>query len=129
MAIPKPYTQEETEEYFNALRTQTQTQKEVKVSKDKKSPRVSVLQQANEIIYGDREQTYGSPDKNLVTIAQYWSTHLRSKYDQPIALTVDDVTVMMMQLKIARLATSPKHEDSLVDICGYAALADRCNNL
>lgn len=95
----------------------------------KKDSKASVLQQANEIIYGEREQTYGSPDKNLVTIASYWSTHLSAKYQQNIQLTIDDVTVMMMQLKIARLATSPKHEDSLVDICGYAALADRCNQL
>lgn len=94
-----------------------------------KERRISVLEQANEIIYGDREQTYGNPAVNLSTIAAYWSTHLSAKYQQNIQLTTDDVTVMMMQLKIARLATSPKHEDSLVDICGYAALADRCNNL
>lgn len=95
----------------------------------KKEAKVSVLQQANEIIYGDREQTYGNPAVNLSTIASYWSTHLSAKYQQNIQLTTDDVTVMMMQLKIARLANSPKHEDSLVDICGYAALADRCNQL
>jgi hypothetical protein len=89
----------------------------------------SVLEQAHEVIYGEREQIYGAPDKNLKVIASYWSTHLTAKLGIPVAVTVDDVSVMMMQLKIARLANSPKHEDSLVDICGYAALADRCNKL
>ena len=31
---------------------------------------LSVLQEAHKIIYGDREQTYGHPDKNLKTISK-----------------------------------------------------------
>ncbi len=87
----------------------------------------SVLAQAQDIIYGDREQTYGSPDKNLKLIAAYWTEHLNAAKRTKIELSIDDVCVMMMLLKTARLANTPKHTDSLVDICGYAALADRCN--
>lgn len=86
---------------------------------------VSVLQEANEIIYGDREKTYGAPNKNLNMIADYWSVHLSSKYDVDIQLTPDDVCGMMILMKQARLANDPTHRDSLVDICGYSALQER----
>jgi len=33
---------------------------------------------------------------------------------------------MMVLLKGARLANDPNHHDSVVDICGYAALIERC---
>jgi hypothetical protein len=90
---------------------------------------MNVLQEAEQIIYGDRETTYGSPDKNLKVIASYWTTHLNASYGKNLSLTVDDVCVMMMLLKQARLANSPKHRDSLVDVVGYAALKDRCDQL
>ena len=34
------------------------------------SEKVSVLEEAHKIIYGDREKTYGKPSKNLQTIAE-----------------------------------------------------------
>lgn len=83
----------------------------------------SICAEAEEIIYGDREQTYGSPDKNLQQIASYWSAHL------DVDVTIDDVCIMMMLLKLARLKTTPEHRDSKVDLCGYAALMDRCQQL
>jgi hypothetical protein len=89
----------------------------------------TALEQAQVIIYGDREQAYGSPDKNLKVIAEYWTTHLNAAYGKNLRLTVDDVCGMMVLLKQARLANSPKHEDSLVDLIGYAALKDRCDRL
>lgn len=86
-----------------------------------------ILEEAHTVIYGDREATYGDPGKNLRNIAAYWTTYLRSKdllgpEDQ---LTYDDVANMMVLLKIARLGNSPLHRDSMVDACGYLALADR----
>lgn len=84
----------------------------------------SVLDEANTIIYGDREKTYGNPSKNLDCIAQMWNSYLESVGDRP--LTNKDVAVMMVLLKAARLANDPKHRDSVVDICGYAALVERC---
>jgi hypothetical protein len=87
----------------------------------------TALAEAHNVIYGDREQNYGDPGKNLRTIANYWTNHLNAKYGQINPLTPDDVCVMMVLLKQARLATSPKHRDSIVDTIGYAALADRIN--
>ena len=102
-----------------------------KVSTAPKEPTVplTMLQRAHEIIYGDREQTYGSPDKNLQTIADYWSTHLSNQLNEKIVLTCADVCEMMILLKVARLGNNPTHADSLLDIAGYAALQDRIQNM
>lgn len=79
----------------------------------------NILDEAATIISGDREQTYGHPDANLTVIAGMWSAYLSSP------ITVNDVCVMMVLLKAARLKNSPEHRDSLVDLCGYAALMER----
>jgi hypothetical protein len=84
----------------------------------------SVLKEAQTIIYGDREKTYGHPAKNLEAIATMWNAYLKSVGDR--ALVEQDVCVMMVLLKGARLANDPSHRDSVVDICGYAALIERC---
>ena len=84
----------------------------------------SVLKEAQTIIYGDREKTYGHPSKNLRAIASMWNAYLKSVGDRE--LDAQDVCVMMVLLKGARLANDPSHRDSVVDICGYAALIERC---
>lgn len=85
-----------------------------------------ILEEAHGIIYGEREQTYGDPGKNLRIIADYWNTYLISKgFDFLEGLDYDDVCNMMVLLKVARLGNTPLHRDSMVDACGYLALADR----
>jgi translation initiation factor 2 alpha subunit (eIF-2alpha) len=88
-----------------------------------KAPKENVLSEAHRIIYGDREKTYGSPSKNLRVIAEMWNAYLGNE----ICLTAQDVCVMMILLKAARLKNTPGHRDSTVDICGYAALIERCD--
>lgn len=92
------------------------------MSEEKK---LSVLEEAHKIIYGDREKTYGRPSKNLETIAKVWQAYLDARGDAPLAHK--DVAVMMILLKAARLANDQGHRDSVVDICGYAALIERCD--
>lgn len=96
----------------------------------------SVLEEAQKIIYGDREKTYGKPSKNLETIGKMWSAYVNSAsvplFDKDGAQTelvfdAKDVAVMMVLLKAARLANDQSHRDSVVDICGYAALIERCD--
>lgn len=81
----------------------------------------NVLEEAQRIIYGDREKTYGHPAKNLTTTASFWGEYLGTQ------ITAKDVCVMMMLLKIARLRNDINHRDSVVDTCGYAALIERCD--
>lgn len=85
----------------------------------------TILEEAQEIIYGDREKTYGRPERNLTAIAEMWNAYLANSNGS--AITAHDVCMMMMLLKIARQANAYKR-DNLVDACGYAALADRLEN-
>ena len=87
---------------------------------------MSVLEEAKEIIYGDREKTYGHPAKNLEAIAELWHTYLMNMKNPKIS--AKDVAVMMILLKAARLGNDIAHRDSIVDICGYAALIERCDD-
>lgn len=84
----------------------------------------SVLKDAYQIVHGDREQTYGDAGKNFRTIAAYWNTHILAAKSIEARLTEEDVCGMMILLKQARLANSPGHRDSLVDIVGYTELND-----
>lgn len=80
--------------------------------------RTHVLETANNLITGDREKDYGSPKLNFQNIADRWSQHVG------VPLEGYQVALMMADLKIARMATTHlPHDDSFVDICGYAALA------
>jgi hypothetical protein len=54
-----------------------------------------------------------------------WNAYMRAKSDQDI--TPKDVAALMMLVKVARFANDPTHRDNLVDICGYAALVERCD--
>lgn len=86
---------------------------------------MNVLQEANKIIFGDREATYGPPLVHFEIVAEFWRLFLERKHNVQIALLPDDVTTMMVLLKVARLMHTPSHRDTLVDIAGYAGLMDR----
>jgi hypothetical protein len=90
---------------------------------------VNVLEEAQDIIYGDREKTYGKPSKNLTCIAEMWAAYLTNRfgYEDTLGLNAKDVAVMMTLLKCARLANTPGHRDSLVDGAAYLALVERCD--
>lgn len=106
---------------------------EVTKGREAKRPRmkakVSVLEEAQSIIYGDREKTYGHPAKNLKTIANMWTAYMNNLDDGNFNLTAKDVAAMMMLVKVARFANDPSHRDNLVDVCGYAALIERCDEV
>ena len=92
-------------------------------------PKVSILEEAQTIIYGDREKTYGHPAKNLKTIANMWNAYMNNMDDGNFTITAKDVAAMMMLVKVARFANDPSHRDNLVDVCGYAALIERCDEV
>lgn len=77
--------------------------------------RSQILDTAKTIVNGARQENYGSPESNFANIARYWSTYLNKKVE------AYDVAAMMVLMKVARLQNKPDHEDSWVDICGYAA--------
>lgn len=88
------------------------------------SPSSTFLDEAAQIVYGDREQTYGDPAKNLRHIAAQWQLFLRQKYEIDVNITAEDVCYMMTDLKKCRQMNQFKR-DNLVDGIGYLALIER----
>lgn len=84
----------------------------------------NILREAEAIIYGDREETYGHPAKNLESIARFWTGYLKQKYGLEAPLNPEDVCWMMALLKMSRQMNSHKR-DNLVDAAGYLALIER----
>lgn len=80
-----------------------------------KKNREDFLETVRNIVCRDRESSYGEPENNFGSIARFWSAYLDMR------ITEQDVAVLMMLLKIARLKRTPEHEDSITDIAGYAA--------
>ena len=78
----------------------------------------SILEEAMECTSGDRRRDYAHPLPNHQRIAAYWNAHLHSVGIEGV-LTPADVALMMILLKVARQARTPKR-DNLVDIAGYA---------
>lgn len=78
--------------------------------------REDLLDVAKEITKGHREEHYGSPEDNFQNIANLWSTYLHDK-----VISAEDVAVMMILMKAARLKSDITHVDSWIDIAGYAA--------
>ena len=77
--------------------------------------RANCLKKADECVNGKREQDYGSPESNFLSIAKLWSAY------KGIDFSALDVSMMMSLLKIARIRTGTATEDSFVDLAGYAA--------
>lgn len=82
--------------------------------------REDVCKKAIDIITGDREKDYGTPEDSFETIADFWRNYLRS-IDHPVDNV--DAAVMMALMKIARIANGRFKEDSFVDAIGYLAIA------
>jgi hypothetical protein len=67
-------------------------------------------------VLADRSKTYGEPRESMAAIAARWSVTL----GHPV--TPAQVVLCMLDLKLARLQRDPGHQDSMVDVIGYAAL-------
>lgn len=97
---------------------------------------MKVLEEANNLIYNDREESYGVPVENLKNISRLWSAYLTNI--GTTNLIPKDVAMMMALLKMARAQVSSTpvrdHKDSVVDMAGYVGLlerleeTDRCDN-
>ena len=64
----------------------------------------------------ERRAPYGEASTAMTVLAARWSVTLGH------AVTPAQVILCLIDLKLARLAHDPSHEDSAVDVCGYAAL-------
>lgn len=79
---------------------------------------LTVLAEADKIVNGSRQTDYGTGEKNLTRIAAMWSAYLGTH------ISPRQVSMMMVLLKVSRDAHKEKR-DNLVDLAGYAALAEQ----
>lgn len=87
--------------------------------RDDVAPRASVLREAEVLITGDRNVTYGSPTQNFTTIAKLLTSRFEHKLKPGEKITAADVADIMILVKVARNIAQPKR-DNWVDIAGYA---------
>lgn len=89
------------------------------------------LKEADKIINGERQDSYGAPEDSFTVIAGYWNVFLAAKL-KPLGMDVKDLltpldtTNMMVLFKQARKLGQKPSRDNYVDSCGYEAIgADR----
>lgn len=82
---------------------------------------MSITQEAQDIVHGERHQDYGNMAESFRRIAGLWSAYLGMHID------VCDVGKMMILLKVSR-AKHNNHRDSYIDIIGYVECIDKLLN-
>jgi len=74
-----------------------------------------LLKEAEKVL-GNRGKHYGPPHSLFENVARRWSLTLGKD------VSVEQVIMCMIDLKLARLNNSPTHSDSMIDVAGYAAI-------
>lgn len=87
-------------------------------TKTKVLPELTILQEAQNAVYGDRNTDYGTVTENFNTIASFWSTILKQE------VTAKQVGLCMITVKVSREMYKQKR-DNIVDIAGYAATLEK----
>lgn len=77
-----------------------------------KENKMTILEEAAELVDGDRQQDYGHPIENHTRTAKMWSVLL------DVEVTAEQVCLCMTLQKISRQCHKPKR-DNLVDGCGW----------
>jgi hypothetical protein len=72
-------------------------------------------------ILAERGAAYGDAATSMTAVAARWSMTLG------YAVTPAQVVLCLIDLKMTRLAQNPKHQDSVCDLAGYAAVLQEVN--
>jgi hypothetical protein len=88
------------------------------------SPRESALEEAKQLITGDRNNQYGPPTQDFKRTADMANAFGFSVNGEP--LQAHHVAIFMMMLKTSRLAWSPQKRDSWIDAAGYSGCGYEC---
>ena len=81
------------------------------------------FKEVEQTLEGDRQVDYGDASKNFARIARMWEVIFGHQ------VTLEQVHLAMIAVKMSRLVNSPGHQDSWIDIAGYAALAAELKEL
>lgn len=82
----------------------------------------TILEEAAELTSGARQEVYGHPAENYDALAAVWTVLLQRSdvLKASRVLTAEDVQVLLIAMKVVRLAKDPTHRDTIVDVAGYA---------
>jgi Domain of unknown function (DUF6378) len=97
------------------------------MTEERMTDRKRLLDTAAEYVLRQRNKSYGEPDEDFQRIAAI-ATAMGFRFSDR-ALTGSDVALFMACLKLSRLAWAPDHEDSWIDLAGYAACGMETANL
>ncbi|HAM24202.1 MAG TPA: hypothetical protein DCM51_01385 [Actinobacteria bacterium] len=86
-------------------------------------PSESILDEAARLTATEREAAYGRPLDNHLRIARIWTAILGT------TVTPGQVALCMAGVKLSRLAATPSHRDSVVDLAGYARVYQRIEGI
>lgn len=86
------------------------------------SPAWDILQEAANLIDGERNEQHGAREKCHGEIAKLWT------WWTGIQIDAHDVAIMMALLKIARIKTGGYNKDAYIDGCGYFSIAGELRN-
>lgn len=84
--------------------------------------RVNILTEASNLITGQRQQDYGTPEENFQRMADFANILFAKNLKENIPLSPRQMADFMILLKVARTINTPTR-DSYVDIGGYAGIA------
>ena len=75
----------------------------------------AILRHAATVV-AERSRAYGAPAGSMELLAKRWSITLGR------TVTPAQAVMCLIDLKLTRLAHDPHHQDSILDIAGYAAV-------
>jgi hypothetical protein len=79
----------------------------------------NILKRANDIVT-QRGKVYGHPRDDFSRTAKIWSGILG------IEVTPEQIALCMIGVKMSRLAQTPGHDDSILDMAGYTWCYEQC---
>ena len=88
------------------------------------TPEQTVLEEANELIYGERAAEYGSALTEAEKISRGWEIILGL---EPLTMKLTAPALCMTWLKIVR-ETNQHKRDNIVDAAGYLGLVEKVMN-
>jgi hypothetical protein len=82
---------------------------------------MNIAEEAQSLVLGDRNASYGNPREDFERVAKVWSGLLAQKLKADI--TPEEAILMMAGLKLCREVHKPKR-DNRTDLIGYALCLD-----